>query len=103
MQSFDLQYKKCFVQGVKKLVKNEILNEKLLEYDLKKLSDAIDPSRDEKFKYLGLQILIDRYFIRVNNKIIESPQAFWMRIAMGLALNEENKEERAIEFYNLFR
>ena len=100
--TFDLQYKKSFVQGVKKLVKNEILNEKLLEYDLKKLSDAIDPSRDEKFKYLGLQILIDRYFIRVNNKIIESPQAFWMRIAMGLALNEENKEERAIEFYNLF-
>ena len=100
--TFDLQYKKSFVQGVKKLVKNEILNEKLLEYDLKKLSDAIDQSRDEKFKYLGLQILIDRYFIRVNNKIIESPQAFWMRIAMGLALNEENKEERAIEFYNLF-
>jgi ribonucleoside-diphosphate reductase alpha chain len=100
--TFDLQYKKSFVQGVKKLAKNEILNEKLLEYDLKKLSDAIDPSRDEKFKYLGLQILIDRYFIRVNNKIIESPQAFWMRIAMGLALNEENKEERAIEFYDLF-
>ena len=48
--TFDLQYKKSFVQGVKKLVKNEILNEKLLEYDLKKLSDAIDPSRDEKFK-----------------------------------------------------
>ena len=100
--TFDLQYKKSFVQGVKKLAKNEILNEKLLEYDLKKLSDAIDPSRDQKFKYLGLQILIDRYFIRVNNKIIESPQAFWMRIAMGLALNEDNKEERAIEFYNLF-
>jgi len=100
--TFDLQYKKSFVQGVKKLVKNEILNEKLLEYDLKKLSEAIDPSRDEKFKYLGLQILIDRYFIRINNKIIESPQAFWMRIAMGLALNEDNKEERAIEFYNLF-
>jgi len=100
--TFDLQYKKSFVQGVKKLVKNEILNPKLLEYDLKKLSEAIDPERDNKFKYLGLQILIDRYFIRTNNKIIESPQSFWMRIAMGLALNEENKEERAIEFYNLF-
>jgi ribonucleoside-diphosphate reductase alpha chain len=100
--TFDLQYKKSFVQGVKKLVKNEILNEKLLEYDLKKLSEALIPERDKKFKYLGLQILIDRYFIRINNKIIESPQAFWMRIAMGLALNEDNKEERAIEFYNLF-
>tara|TARA_B100000902_G_C27319065_1_gene923168 strand:+ start:2033 stop:4462 length:2430 start_codon:yes stop_codon:yes gene_type:complete len=100
--TFDLQYKKSFVQGVKKLVKSEILNEKLLEYDLKKLSEALIPERDRKFKYLGLQILIDRYFIRSNNKIIESPQAFWMRIAMGLALNEDNKEERAIEFYNLF-
>jgi ribonucleoside-diphosphate reductase alpha chain len=100
--TFDLQYKKSFVQGIKKLVKNEILNEKLLEYDLKKLSEALMPERDRKFKYLGLQILIDRYFIRNNNKIIESPQAFWMRIAMGLALNEDNKEERAIEFYNLF-
>tara|TARA_R100001594_G_scaffold13996_3_gene29820 strand:- start:24716 stop:27130 length:2415 start_codon:yes stop_codon:yes gene_type:complete len=100
--TFDLQYKKSFVQGIKKLVKNEILSPKLLDYDLKKLSEAIDPERDTKFKYLGLQILIDRYFIRLNNKIIESPQAFWMRIAMGLALNEDNKEERAIEFYNLF-
>ena len=100
--TFDLQYKKSFVQGVKKLVKNEILNPKLLEYDLKRLSEAIEPQRDKKFKYLGLQILIDRYFIRTNNKIIESPQSFWMRIAMGLALNEENKEERAIDFYNLF-
>jgi len=100
--TFDLQYKKSFVQGIKKLVKNEILNEKLLDYDLKKLSEALMPERDRKFKYLGLQILIDRYFIRNNNKIIESPQAFWMRIAMGLALNEDNKEERAIEFYNLF-
>jgi len=100
--TFDLQYKKAFVQGVKKLVKNDILNERLLDYDLKKLSEALVPERDRKFKYLGLQILIDRYFIRSNNKIIESPQAFWMRIAMGLALNEDNKEERAIEFYNLF-
>ena len=100
--TFDLQYKKSFVQGIKKLTKKEILNEKLLGYDLKKLSEALVPERDRKFKYLGLQILIDRYFIRSNNKIIESPQAFWMRIAMGLALNEKNKEERAIEFYNLF-
>ena len=96
--TFDLQYKKSFVQGVKKLVKSEILNPKLLEYDLKRLSEAIDPERDKKFKYLGLQILIDRYFIRTNNKIIESPQSFWMRIAMGLALNEKNKEEKLLNF-----
>jgi len=100
--TFELQYRKTFVQGIKKLVKAEILNSDLLGFDLKKLSEAINPERDKKFKYLGIQILIDRYFIRLDNKIIESPQAFWMRVAMGLALNEENKEERAIEFYNLF-
>tara|TARA_A100001015_G_scaffold321453_1_gene452282 strand:- start:697 stop:3126 length:2430 start_codon:yes stop_codon:yes gene_type:complete len=100
--TFELQYRKSFVQGIKKLVKNEIANPELLNFDLKKLSEAIDPERDNKFKYLGLQILIDRYFIRVNNKIVESPQAFWMRVAMGLALNEDNREDRAIEFYNLF-
>jgi len=100
--TFELQYRKSFVQGIKKLVKNEIANPELLNFDLKKLSEAIAPERDNKFKYLGLQILIDRYFIRVNNKIVESPQAFWMRVAMGLALNEDNREDRAIEFYNLF-
>ena len=100
--TFELQYRKTFVQGIKKLVKAEILHSDLLGFNLKKLSEAINPERDKKFKYLGAQILIDRYFIRLDNKIIESPQAFWMRVAMGLALNEENKEERAIEFYNLF-
>jgi len=100
--TFDLQYKKAFVLNIKKLVKEDILSAKLLDFDLKKLSVAMQPERDSLFKYLGLQILIDRYFIRVNNKIMETPQAFWMRVAMGLAINEENKEERAIEFYNLF-
>ena len=100
--TFELQYRKSFVQNIKKLVKEDILSAKLLDFDLKKLSVAMQPERDSLFKYLGLQILIDRYFIRVSNKIMETPQAFWMRVAMGLAINEENKEERAIEFYNLF-
>ena len=100
--TFELQYRKSFVQNIKKLVKEDILSAKLLDFNLKKLSVAMQPERDCLFKYLGLQILIDRYFIRVSNKIMETPQAFWMRVAMGLAINEENKEERAIEFYNLF-
>ena len=100
--TFELQYRKTFVQNIKKLVKSDILSDRLLEFDLKKLSEAMSPERDSGFKYLGLQILIDRYFIRCNNKIMETPQSFWMRVAMGLALNENNKEERAIEFYNLF-
>tara|TARA_R100000808_G_scaffold24873_1_gene58964 strand:- start:9198 stop:11642 length:2445 start_codon:yes stop_codon:yes gene_type:complete len=98
---FELQYKKSFVQNIKKLVKSERLNPKLLTFDLKYLADAIQVERDKKFKYLGIQILYDRYFIREHDKIMESPQGFWMRVAMGLSINEENKEEKAVEFYNL--
>lgn len=98
---FKLQYRKNFVQNIKKLVKLERLDKRLLDFDLVKLSDAIKIRRDLKFKYLGIQILTDRYFIRVDGKCMEAPQSFWMRVAMGLALNEENKDEKAIEFYNL--
>ena len=100
--TFKLQYQKTFIQNIKKLCKEDILSERLLDYDLNEIAKKLDIERDSKFKYLGIQILIDRYFIRSNGKIMESPQAFWMRVAMGLALNEENKEERAVEFYNLF-
>ena len=58
-------------------------------------------SRDKDFKYLGIQILADRYFLRVDDKIMEAPQCFWMRVAMGLAINEEDKNEAAIKFYNI--
>jgi ribonucleoside-diphosphate reductase alpha chain len=99
---FRLQYRKSFVQGIKKLVKSEKLNSRMLEYDLSKLSEAIRIRRDLSFKYLGIQILADRYFIREEGKIMEAPQSFWMRVAMGLALNEENKEEWAIKYYDMF-
>ncbi len=100
--TFELQYRKSFVYNIKKMASKSILNEKILEFDLKMLSESLVIDRDDKFKYLGIQILTDRYFIRQDKKIMESPQAFWMRVAMGLALNEENKNEKAIEFYNLF-
>ena len=99
---FRLQYRKSFVQGIKKLVKSEKLNSRMLEYDLNKLSEAIRIRRDLSFKYLGIQILADRYFIREDGKIMEAPQSFWMRVAMGLALNEENKDEWAIKYYDMF-
>ena len=99
--AFELQYKKTFIQNVKKLVRDNRLDKRLLHFDLKKLSDALAIERDKKFKYLGIQVLYDRYFIRQDNKIMESPQAFWMRVAMGLAINEEEKDEWAIKFYNL--
>lgn len=99
--AFDLQYRKTFIQNIKSLEKAGRLDKRLLDFDLKKLSDALSLKRDESFKYLGLQILADRYFIKEDGKIMETPQAFWMRVAMGLSINEEKKEESAIEFYNL--
>ena len=98
---FEHQYKLSFVRNIKLLVKEKVLNKELLNFDLKKLSEAMVLDRDFKFKYLGLQILYDRYFHHLDERRLETPQAFWMRVAMGLALNEKNKEERAIEFYNV--
>ncbi|MBL69592.1 MAG: ribonucleoside-diphosphate reductase subunit alpha [Verrucomicrobiales bacterium] len=97
----DLQYRKTFIQNIKLLVKNNRFDKRLLSFDLKKLSETLEPARDLSFKYLGLKTLHDRYFIRQDDKIMESPQGFWMRVAMGLAINEDNKEASAIEFYNL--
>ena len=99
--TFRSQYRKSFVQNTKKLIKEGRLSEKLLEIDLERLSEAISIRRDYLFKYLGIQVLYDRYFIRQNNKIMEAPQSFWMRVAMGLAINEEDKDGKAIEFYNI--
>jgi len=98
---FRLQYRKSFIQGVKRLVKEDRLDKRLLDFDLIELSEALKIRRDKNFKYLGIQILYDRYFIQLDGKVMEAPQAFYMRVAMGLAINEKNKNEKAIEFYNL--
>ena len=98
---FEQQYKKSFVQNIKRLVKAERLNEDLLSYDLDLLSSHIATERDGLFKYLGIQTLYDRYFIHIDQRRMETPQGFYMRVAMGLCLEEENKEERAIEIYNM--
>ena len=84
-------------------VGEELLDERLAGYDLKCLGAALDAGRDLQFSYLGLQILYDRYFLHVNGRRIELPQIFFMRVAMGLALNEPegSREARAIEFYNV--
>ena len=97
---FDHQYRLSFIKNIKKLVKEEILDPRLLDFDLLKLSEAIDTKRDLNFKYLGLQIIYDRYLHHIDGQRMETPQAFWMRVAMGLSINEENKEEKAIEFYD---
>ncbi|MCH2191483.1 MAG: ribonucleoside-diphosphate reductase subunit alpha [Gammaproteobacteria bacterium] len=82
-------------------ISHDLLNPQLADFDLEQLAKAIKPERDLQFQYLGLQTLYDRYFLHWQKKRLELPQTFFMRVAMGLALNEENKEARAIEFYNL--
>ena len=86
---------------LKKGIELELLSAELLNFDLAKLAAAIQPERSNQFTYLGLQTLFDRYFIHSNGVRFELPQLFFMRVAMGLAVQEQNKEARAIEFYNL--
>ncbi|MES2973791.1 MAG: ribonucleoside-diphosphate reductase subunit alpha, partial [Pseudomonadota bacterium] len=95
------RYPEYFPQFIKKGVENELLDSKLLEFDLKRLGAALKPERDLTFDYLGLQTLYDRYFLHVRKTRIEMPQAFFMRVAMGLSLNEIDREARAIEFYEV--
>ena len=95
------RYAEYFPLFIKRGVQAELLDDKLMQYDLKRLGAALDNSRDLQFGYLGLQTLYDRYFLHHDGVRIEMPQAFFMRVAMGLALNEVDREARAIEFYNV--
>jgi ribonucleoside-diphosphate reductase alpha chain len=95
------RYAEYFPQFVARGIRAELLDERLANFDLKRLGAALDASRDLKFGYLGLQTLYDRYFLHIQGTRIELPQAFFMRVAMGLALNEIDRETRATEFYNV--
>ena len=94
-------YPKAFLAYIDKGIELEMLDPVLKDFDLKKLGEAIDHDRDYQFTYLGLQTLYDRYFIHYQDTRYELPQIFFMRVAMGLAVEEDQKEERAIEFYRL--
>ena len=94
-------YADYFPGFIKKGVECELLDEKLLQFDLKRLGGALKAERDLQFDYLGLQTLYDRYFLHEGKVRIELPQAFFMRVAMGLSLNETDREARAIEFYEV--
>ena len=101
-QTMTALYPKTFKAFIKKGIAAELLNPNLTEFDLDLLSKAIDATRDLQFTYLSMQTLYDRYFIHHNEKRIELPQVFFMRVAMGLAHCEgAQKNERAIEFYRL--
>ncbi|XAH24728.1 ribonucleoside-diphosphate reductase subunit alpha [Xylophilus sp. GW821-FHT01B05] len=95
------EYLGYFPAFIQKGVDNELLDPELLTYDLPRLASALKAERDLRFDYLGLQTLFDRYFLHVRKTRIELPQAFFMRVAMGLALKEQDREGRAIEFYEV--
>ena len=95
------EYIQYFPKFIQKGIDNELLDPKLAQFDLKKLAEALKPERDLQFDYLGLQTLYDRYFLHVRKQRIEMPQAFFMRVAMGLSVSEANREARAIEFYEV--
>lgn len=94
---YAIYFKKYIHRGVEL----ELLDHELVKYDLDQLGSALDAKRDHQFAYLGLQTLYDRYFIHHDDTRFELPQAFFMRVAMGLAINELDRETRAIEFYEL--
>ncbi len=94
-------YKDYFKAYINSAIKHELLDSRLTEFDLAKLANAIVAERDLQFSFLGLQTLYDRYFLHWDQTRFELPQAFFMRVAMGLSLNESNPNDRAIEFYNL--
>lgn len=95
------RYAEYFPQFIWQGIEAELLDPRLADFDLRRLAQALRPERDNQFQYLGLQILYDRYFLHINERRIELPQVFFMRVAMGLALNETDREARAIEFYDV--
>ena len=97
----EARYADYFPGFIKRGIDAELLDPRLGHYDLKKLGHALVARRDFQFEYLGLQTLYDRYFLHIREQRIELPQAFFMRVAMGLALNEVERETRAIEFYEV--
>jgi ribonucleoside-diphosphate reductase alpha chain len=103
-ETLSKNYQDKFSDYIHSGIAYELLNPELANFDLPKLSAAINVDRDKKFLYLGTQILQDRYLLKDRSTemtIFELPQWFWMRVAMGLSIKEENKNERAIEFYNV--
>jgi ribonucleoside-diphosphate reductase alpha chain len=95
------EYSSYFAKYINEGIGAELLDPRMREFDLARLAAALNADRDLQFNYLGLQTLYDRYFLHIEDRRIEMPQAFFMRVAMGLALNELDREARAIEFYEV--
>jgi ribonucleoside-diphosphate reductase alpha chain len=105
------ELKSFHVEGLKAYLKRGVeikrLDSKLLKLDIAKIADAIDPSADLDFDYLGIQTLYDRYLVIDKTgekpKRLETPQLFWMRVAMGVFAHEDNPEDQIISLYNLYK
>ncbi len=97
----DRLYRQSFVDGIRKGIDSGHLDARLGEFNLDDMANFLKPARDRKFKYLGIQTLYERYFFREDGRCAELPQAAFLRIAMGLAVEEEDKEARAADFYEL--
>jgi ribonucleoside-diphosphate reductase alpha chain len=95
------EYGTYFAKYIDEGISAELLDPRMREFDLPRLAAALNASRDLQFNYLGLQTLYDRYFLHIEDRRIEMPQAFFMRVAMGLSMNELDRERRAIEFYEI--
>ncbi len=99
---FTDMYRQGLRGSITKGVEDERLDKRLLEFNFDILEAELDPERDHLFEYMGAQVLADRYFLKdLNQQLFELPQYFWMRVAMGLALNEPHREVRALEFYHI--
>ena len=94
--NFELEARKAFVRGIQHGVENKIYDERLLSFDLDFLASKLDFSQDAIFKYIGVQTLYERYLVKSQQQLIETPQAFWMRVAMGLAILEKDRDEKAL-------
>jgi ribonucleoside-diphosphate reductase alpha chain len=103
--NLDSLYKESFVKNIQSAVEVGLLSKDMLDYNLEWLASKIKPERDNLFKFLGIQTLYDRYFIKdpVSKKMFDTPQGFWMRVAMGLALVEkpEVREQKVVDFYEI--
>lgn len=103
IQKLQEQYRAAFVRNMKKGVEIGRIDPRMLTHDLEELAQSLVIERDDLLQYLGTQVLYDRYFLHdpYEKRVLETPQGFWMRVAMGLALNEKEKRARAIEFYTV--
>lgn len=98
---FVLAYRQAFVEGIKYGVSRNIFDQRMLDFDLEYLANQLMPDRDQLIEYMGMRTLYERYFSRYNEELFELPQAFWMRVAMGLCYNEPDKNLVAARFYDI--